>query len=348
MRLISRSLTWAAMLAFVVFASACSTSKNQLKKPEKDWMVAFYNVENLFDTINDPTINDEEFLPGSRLDWNTEKYLHKLQQKAKVIAAMDSMEMPHFVGLAEIENREVLEDLVREPALASAAYSIAHIADNDDRGIEVAAIYRADYFRLLHLQAMEIIMPDSLSGKMRHVLYAKGLIHGNDTLHIFVNHWTSRYGGREETDPKRRTSGDFLRHKADSILAFNANANIVIMGDLNDNPNDLSITDHLKAGSPKQGVAAAELYNLSLDPFLAGEGTLYYKSWDFFDQVIVSSALLNGKSWKVDSLKVVKHPWMLFQQKNGESRPNRTASGGRYFGGFSDHLPVVLYLSSEK
>lgn len=345
MRLISKRLTWVALLAMLVFSSACSTSKNQLKKPEKDWMVAFYNVENLFDTIDDPTINDEEFLPGSRLDWNTEKYLHKLQQKAKVIAAMDSIEMPHFVGLAEIENREVLEDLVREPAIANAAYSIAHIADNDDRGIEVAALYRAAYFRLLHLQAMEIPMPDSLSGKMRHVLYAKGLIQSNDTLHIFVNHWTSRYGGREETDPKRRASGDFLRHKADSILALNVDANIIIMGDLNDNPNDLSITEHLKAGSPKQGITNAELYNLSIDPFLAGEGTLYYKSWDFFDQVIVSSALLNGKSWQVNSLKVVKHPWMLFQQKNGESRPNRTASGGRYFGGFSDHLPVVLYLA---
>ena len=348
MRLISKSLTWAALLALVVFFSACSSSKNQLKKPEKDWMVAFYNVENLFDTINDPTINDEEFLPESRLNWNTEKYLHKLHQKAKVIAAMDSLELPHFIGLAEIENRAVLEDLVREPGISKAAYSIAHIEDDDDRGIEVAALYRSDYFRLLHLQAMEITMPDSLSGKMRHVLYAKGLIYGNDTLHIFVNHWASRYGGKDKTDPKRRASGNFLRHKADSILAFNADANIVIMGDLNDNPTDLSMTDHLKAGSPKQGVVAAELYNLSLDLFLAGEGTLYYKSWDFFDQVIVSSALLNGKSWQVDTLKVVKHPWMLFQQKSGEFRPNRTASGGRYYGGFSDHLPVVLYLTPGK
>lgn len=348
MRMISKSLSLATMLAFLVLLSACSMPKKQLKKPEKNWMVAFYNVENLFDTINDPTINDEEFLPESRLNWNTEKYLHKLHQKAKVIAGMDSLELPHFIGLAEVENQAVLEDLVSEPAIAKAAYSIAHIEDDDDRGIEVAALYRADYFRLLHLQAMEITKPDSLSGKMRHILYAKGLIYGNDTLHIFVNHWASRYGGKDKTDPKRRVSADFLRHKADSLLSFNVDANIIMIGDFNDNPDDPSMTEHLKAVSPKQPVKADGLYNLAIDPFLAGEGTLYYRSWDFFDQVIVSSALLNGKSWQVDTLKVVKHPWMLFQQKNGEFRPNRTASGGRYYGGFSDHLPVVLYLAPDK
>ncbi|MDA3944327.1 MAG: hypothetical protein PF694_12405 [Bacteroidetes bacterium] len=348
MKLLIKSLQFSAIGVMLFFLSSCGTSMKQVKQPQTDWLLAFYNVENLFDTINDPTINDEEFLPGSKLDWNTKKYQKKLQQKARVLAAMDSLEMPHFIGLAEIENREVLEDLIREPAIANAKYSVAHIADDDDRGIEVAALYRSAYFQLLHLQAMEIETADSIKGKMRHILYAKGLIWNNDTLHIFVNHWTSRWGGKEETDPKRRASGDFLRHKADSLLALNEKANIVIMGDLNDNPNDPSIATHLNALSPAQKIVKRNLYNLSLEPFLAGEGTLYYRSWDYFDQVIVSSALLEGNGLYAKQLKVVKHPWMLYQPKEGEARPNRTASGGRYFGGFSDHLPVVLSISNTK
>jgi len=135
-----------------------------------------------------------------------------------------------------LKTRKCSKILVREPAIANAAYSIAHIADNDDRGIEVAAIYRADYFRLLHLKAMEITMPDSLSGKMRHVLYAKGLIHGNDTLHIFVNHWTSRYRGYLESEPYRILAAQKLIDITDSICSVNSNANIILMGDFNDNP----------------------------------------------------------------------------------------------------------------
>ncbi|MBU1369138.1 MAG: hypothetical protein KJ615_07110, partial [Bacteroidetes bacterium] len=174
MKLSFKSLQYSAIGIILFFLSSCGTSMKQVKQPETDWLLAFYNVENLFDTINDPTINDEEFLPGSKLDWNTKKYQKKLQQKARVLAAMDSLEMPHFIGLAEIENREVLEDLIREPAIANAKYSVAHIADDDDRGIEVAALYRSAYFQLLHLQAMEIETADSIKGKMRHILYAKG------------------------------------------------------------------------------------------------------------------------------------------------------------------------------
>ena len=333
------------LLGFTFFLTSCNLTKQSVKKPNDAWMAAFYNVENLFDTINDPTVNDEEFLPGSKLDWNTEKYQNSLAQKARVLAALDSLDFPHFVGLAEIENREVLDDLVKTPALAKADYSIIHISDNDPRGIEVAAIYRKDFFKILATKALEpnLEKPES----MRHVLYVKGLIWGGDTLHIFVNHWTSRYGGKDETAPRRARYGDFLRHLSDSLLTLDPMAHIVIMGDLNDNPNDPSITAHLQAVSPNDLDAASRLFNLSLPLYEAGEGTLYYRSWDFFDQVIVSHALLNSEKPSVRTFEVVKHHWMLFNPKSGEPRPNRTASGGRYFGGFSDHLPVILYLNVD-
>lgn len=333
------------LLGFTFFLTSCNLSKQSVKKPNDAWMAAFYNVENLFDTINDPTINDEEFLPGSKLDWNTEKYQKSLAQKARVLAALDSLDFPHFVGLSEIENRAVLDDLVKTPALVDADYSIIHISDNDHRGIEVAAIYRSDYFKLLATEALEpnLEKPES----MRHVLYVKGLISGGDTLHIFVNHWTSRYGGKDETAPRRALYGDFLRQLSDSLLALNPMAHIVIMGDLNDNPTDLSITAHLQAVGPNDLDAASRLFNLSLPLYEAGEGTLYYRSWDFFDQVIVSRALLNSEKPSVRAFEVVKHPWMLYQPNKGDARPNRMSSGGRYFGGFSDHLPVVLYLNVD-
>ncbi len=338
---LGKNVMW--LLAVIAFALAGCSTNQSIQKPQDAWMAAFYNVENLFDTINDPSINDEEFLPGSELDWNTEKYQHSLAQKARVLAALDSLDFPHFIGLAEVENKSVLEDLVATDALTEAQYQIIHISDNDDRGIEVAALYRKSFFRVLDAKAYEPApeKPES----MRHVLYVKGLISGLDTLHIFVNHWTSRFGGKEETAPRRARYGDFLRQLSDSLLALNPNANIVIMGDLNDNPNDPSILTHLKAVDPSDLEDEHTLFNLSLPLYNAGEGTLYYRSWDFFDQVIVSRALLTPVKPSVRVLEVVKHPWMLYQPKEGEARPNRMSSRGRFFGGFSDHLPVVLYLN---
>ncbi|HOI31670.1 MAG TPA: hypothetical protein PLC47_02800, partial [Bacteroidales bacterium] len=329
----------------LLLLTACKGTRQVAKKPQHFWMAAFYNVENLFDTINDPLIDDEEFLPDSKLNWNTEKYRQKLAQKARVIASMDSADFPHFIGLAEVENKTVLYDLLTIPDIAPAAYKVIHIDDDDSRGIEVAALYREDYFKVLHIQAFEPLAEKSQS--MRHVLYVKGLIWGGDTLHLFVNHWTSRYGGKEKTAVKRAVYGDFLRHLSDSLLAVDAGANLIIMGDLNDNPDDESLTNHLKAADPGDRDASYSLFNLSLPLYKAGEGTLFYRGWDFFDQLIVSRALLESQKPLVSTFKVVKHPWMLFKPKNGEPRPNRTASGGRYYGGFSDHLPVILYLDVD-
>lgn len=326
----------------LVQLSGCHNGVQKLKTPNNGFVIGFYNIENLFDTINDPSINDEEFLPQSKVSWNTARYKSKLENISRVIAAMDTNSFPHVLGLAEVENKQVLDDLIAQKTLRAADYSIIHFADSDPRGIEVAALYRAAFFKPVVQKTFQPVT----NGKVnRHILYLKGLTATEDTLHIFVNHWTSRYGGLEETKPARMGTAIFLKNITDSLFLVNPAANIIIVGDLNDNPEDESLVVGLDAKWP-QNIEPLALYNLSLEPHSKGEGTLYYKSWDFFDQVIVSSSLLGAGPLHVSPIEIVKKDWMLFKPREGDARPNRTMSGGKYYGGFSDHLPVVVRVIS--
>ena len=338
-----------AIGAMLLINSSCQQRMQQLSMPKEGLTFAFYNVENLFDTINDPTINDEEFLPDGKNNWDTKKYKHKLAQMARVIAAMDTMSYPDMLGLAEVENKQVLEDLVKQPAIKAANYQIIHLSDDDPRGIEVAMLYRKEFFRPASVKAIQIVN-DSITSPLRHILYVKGTVATGDTLHLFVNHWASRYGGEEATKGRRWASGKTIRSIADSLFAINRNSNLIIAGDLNDNPTDPSLVSFMQAKNPYDGIGTGDLYNLSLKPYSNGEGTLYYKSWDLFDQVIVSSNLLKPNTGKlqVSDLIIIKKPWMLFQPKEGDARPNRTLSGSRYFGGYSDHLPVMVRLTESR
>lgn len=323
---------------------SCHNGLQKLHHPSNGITLAFYNVENLYDTINDPTRNDEEHLPTAKISWNTKRYNDKLDNLGKVIAAMDTLDFPHLIGLAEIENAAVLKDLANNKYIKKADYNIVHIEGNDPRSIEVALLYRPAFFTPLHKTAMNFSLGDSIIP--RHILYVKGKVASGDTLHVFVNHWTSRFRGKESTIKARMGSAAFLRTKVDSLMRTNVNSKIIIVGDLNDNPTDESLTISLKALDPVGKLQPASLYNLSLEPFSKGQGTLYFNSWDLFDQIIVSSALLsplNG-GLKAGQLEIIKKDWMLFKSNNGEARPNRTASGTRYFGGYSDHLPVMVRL----
>ena len=309
---------------------------------------AYYNVENLFDTIDHPDINDNSHLPGSDIPWNTERYNTKLDNLARVMSSIDSVAgFPALFGLCEVENYEVLKDLVNHQALKKANYQIIHRDSPDERGIDVALLYRKTYFTPLRTNFIRVTFPFDREGKTRDILYAKGLAAGKDTLHIFINHWTSRWGGRDETEEKRRYTGRLLRHVSDSILALNPQAAIIIAGDLNDNPTDLSVAEDLGALAVTANIIPGNLYNLSLEGYQSGKGTLYYRSWDMFDQVIVSGSLLQKASdmqVKSPDQQVIGHDWMLYQPSDGPARPNRT-SAREYYGGYSDHLPVYIGLS---
>jgi hypothetical protein len=314
-------------------------------------ILAFYNVENLFDTIDDPSINDEEFLPDGRQKWDTKKYNHKIKNLSDVLISIDSTSPPAIIGLAEVENKEVIIDLIQNSKLSDFDYSIIHKNSPDFRGIDVAIIYRPDLYEPEFNEWINISFPFDSIYTTRDILYTKGKIFKDEMIHIFVNHWTSRYGGQEVTTAKREFLGALLKVKSDSILAVNPNARIFIMGDLNDNPTDASLTEALQALPLTNVILSENLYNVSLSKFQNGEGSLYYRSWDLFDQIVVSGSLLKADATlklKFQDIQIHKPDWVLFEDNKGIKRPNRTASGGRYYGGFSDHLPVYIVLTEDE
>ena len=174
---------------------------------------AFYNVENLFDTIDDPAINDSSFLPSSQVAWNSERYFHKLENIALVISSIDSNSFPTVFGLSEIENLGVLQDLVNNPMLKPANYQILHRDSPDERGIDVAMLYNPEKYKPIETKYLRLVFPGDENNKTRDILYSKGLVAGKDTIHIFVNHWVSRWGGQEQTDPLRQFTGTFIRNE---------------------------------------------------------------------------------------------------------------------------------------
>jgi len=337
------------LLSLIVFFGLLIASCS--KPTVTPFSFAFYNVENLFDTIDDPAINDSSFLPGSQVAWNSERYFHKLENIALVISSIDSLNFPTVFGLSEVENLGVLQDLVESPMLKRANYQILHRDSPDERGIDVAMLYNPKEYQPIETRYLRLVFPNEENNKTRDILYSKGLVAGKDTIHIFVNHWVSRWGGQEQTAPLRQFTGTFIRNVVDSILSINPLANILIAGDLNDNPTDVSVIYNLKAKMPELPYADKSLFNLSAKQYEEGYGSLYYRKWDMFDQIIVSTPLLTGKNGiKTQSpdQEIFKKDWILFHPKNGEARPNRTASGKNYYGGFSDHLPVMLKMEAVK
>lgn len=312
--------------------------------------IAFYNVENLFDTINDEGVRDGGFTPESKLNWNSEKYQRKLESIAKVMSAIDGQDLPAIIGLAEIENAGVLKDLINKTNLSTGKYQFTHYQSPDERGIDVALLYREDYFKPLFSKAYGVHFPFDEDDRTRDMLYVKGVTALKDTLHIMVDHWPSRYGGKEKSEPKRKFVASVVRKVVDSIFNTNQQANIIIMGDLNDNPVDASVSEILKAKKPGNIIRHNELYNLALSKFENGEGTLYWKSWDLFDQVIVSGNILDDNmKLNLDprEIQIVKEDWMLFQRDDGVKVPSRTAGRNSYYGGYSDHLPVYIMFKAD-
>jgi len=332
-----------ALSLILIMQYACSSSKpGQSGGKEKiAGRILFYNVENLFDTINEDGHSDSEFTPEHEKNWNTKKYLFKLTQLSKVIAAADTGYLPNIIGLCEVENEKVIKDLITMPLLQKAEYKIIHKESPDFRGIDVGLIHDKNY-RALKNVFYNIPLPADRP-TTRDILYSKGVFK-KDTLHLFVNHWPSRYGGKEESDPKRAFTAAILKQKVDSIFDADYAPKIVIMGDFNDYPQDSSLTTILGA-LPESTGNPNELVNLSWATDAGGAGSYNYRGhWGALDQMIVSGYLLIGKKWHVNmtSYEVVKRPWMMYTNDKEEQYPSRTYGGPNYYGGYSDHLAVML------
>ena len=310
---------------------------------EKELDMVFYNAENLFDTQDDPATMDEEFTPSGEKEWTRGRYNKKVKDVAKVLTSTDFDGIPEIVGLAEVENKRVLNALLRTEHFSGGYYGIVHKNSPDVRGIDVALLYKTDAFKLLHKDFIPIQFPFDKESKVRDILYAKGVA-GNDTLHFFVNHWKSRAGGREETEQKRTYSARVLKAQIDSILDVNADAKIVAMGDFNDEPTNKSLSKVLGAKNPMGDDKQAALYNLMYPKDKEGKGTYSYKyEWFMLDNFIVSAACLgdNGYHTGPENVHIFDPPWVLYDDsKAGMKVPNRTYGGDNYFGGISDHLAI--------
>lgn len=318
--------------------------------------IGFYNLENLFDTLDTPDTNDADFLPGGRLIWNTEKYVSKQHNMAKVISQLGTELSPDGVamlGVAEIENRKVLEDLVAQPELKSRKYQIVHYDSPDERGVDVGLLYQPKYFVPLGSKAVPVVLKDPKTGDKdftRDILYVAGTFDG-EPVHVMVGHWPSRRGGEAGSAWMRAAAAQVCKNLADSLKKVDPNAKIIVMGDLNDDPDNKSLTEVLKARRSTEDLRSDELYNPMYDQFKSGNGTLAYKdSWNLFDQIIVSKGFVNKKTggWQLYKAMVFRQPWLLQTEGAFRGYPFRTFVGDIFINGYSDHLPVFLYFLKRK
>lgn len=335
-----------ATFALLTLANCAAFAQHQKVKVAT---IAFYNLENLFDTINDPEKNDEEFLPAGANHWTSERYQKKLANMSKVISQVGDEFIkggPTLLGVSEIENRLVLEDLIKTPALANSGYDIVHYDSPDGRGVDVGLIYRKRDFTVINSVSARLNMPGEPGWKSRDQLVVTGLLDG-DTISVIVNHWPSR--GNQP--PYRAAAAGLTRSLADSLYKVSSRAKMIIMGDLNDDPVDESVFVILGAEGREPKVKPGMLFNPMWKMFRDGIGSLAYRdSWNLFDQTIISEPLLNDKSgaWHWYRTKVYNQPFLITLDGQYAGYPFRTFAGGAYAGGYSDHLPVYTIVVKEK
>lgn len=319
------------------------------QKQAKAACIAFYNIENLFDTIDDPKTNDVEYTPTGGNSWTWERYQEKLDHMAEIISQIGDDYIkggPTMIGLSEIENRGVLEDLVKRDALKNSGYGVVHFDGPDFRGVDVGLLYRKKDFTVVNAVSAPFKMAGQPDFKTRDQLVVTGLLDG-DTISIIVNHWPSR----SKDSPYRVAAGLCNRQLVDSLYRNNKDARILVMGDLNDDPTDESVEVALGAEGKQAKVKTGGLFNPMWQMHKDGIGSLAYKdSWNLFDQIIVSEPLIreNNNSWKLYKTKVFKKPFMIQPDGQYAGYPFRTFAGGAYAGGYSDHLPTYVILVKEK
>ncbi len=323
----------------IVIISILSITLIACQAQEK-FYVAFWNLENLFDTVDDPKNDgDDEFLPESKSEWTLEKFDKKLSNLSKVIRSMNNGFGPDILGVCEVENGYSINQLAKK-FLLDLNYDVVHYESSDSRGIDVGLLYRKDKFICTH---SEKIRP--MSGT-RDILYAVLRINKED-IHVFVNHWPSRRTGEKESEPRRIKVASILRAKVDSILAAKKNANIVIMGDFNDMPDNRSILMTLLAVPFECDQLTEEytlnLYNTAYKKYKSGYGTFFFQgNFNMLDQIIISKGLLDkkGLDYNCDSFEIISNELNTTRSGQFKGAPFPTYGRGRYLGGYSDHFPV--------
>ncbi len=351
------------VLFYTVFFTGCAQQKQPVSAQNNKYIartIAFYNLENLFDTIDDPRTFDEDFLPTGRNAWTSGKYNKKIRNLAFVIAQIGKKQTgapPVILGVAEVENRKVLEDLVHAKELKPYHYGIIHFDSPDRRGIDVALIYMKNIFYPINAHTVPVkLYKDGKRIYTRDILVVSGMM-DNEKIYIIVNHWPSRRGGEARSRPLRIKAAQVDMKIIDSIQKINPRAKIVMMGDLNDDPVSPSVKEVLRAKAKKSNVLPGGLYGVMEHFYRAGIGTLAYRdSWNLFDQIFVSYPLIEGTTGRKKDYTTFKL-WKegifnkrFLTNKSGAFKgyPFRTFAGGQYLGGYSDHFPVYIILIKEQ
>ncbi len=376
-------LTVVSIGTVIVTASGAVSSQKQTKTTSKQetkiaaYAIGFYNLENLFDTIHAEGKRDYDFLPSGTYKWNTVKYTNKLKNLARVLSEMGTDKVKAglaVVGVSEVENRQVLEDLVREPALRSRGYRVLHFESPDRRGVDCGLLYNPRFFQLEDSLYVQCIYPNEFTGPKpvgfdvdgnnrikplplygdttnitRGFLVGIGKLAGERVAFI-VNHWPSRFS---ESATRENTARQVYALK-EALLKMYPGIKIVIEGDLNDDPKNRSVVNELKAKSELSDVKSEhDLYNPWFNMlYKKGQGTLLYKGdWNLFDQIIISGNFCNGDNYKTLSYRsseVFLRDYLLQQEGRYKGSPLRTTAGGTWLNGYSDHLPTIIYLVKKK
>ncbi|GGZ61243.1 endonuclease/exonuclease/phosphatase family protein [Mesonia mobilis] len=332
-------------------------SNAQNEKTYRVNTVAFYNLENLFDPVNDPEKYDEASpIMEMAESLREEVYAKKLTNMAKVIAKIGADVTGHppaVLGVCEVENRRVLEDLLNESTLVNEDYGIVHFDSPDKRGIDVALLYKKSIFRPINTSSHELLIYDQDDPEKRvytrDQLLVTGLLDG-DKIHFIVNHWPSRSGGEARSRFKREKAAALNKKIIDSLQAEDPYAKIITMGDLNDGPYNTSVKEVLGAKAEKEEVKLKGLYNPMENMQKKGIGTIAYRdSWDLFDQMILSQPLLDDdySSYRYYKAGVYNPQYLANPRGRYKGYPYRSFSDGGFSGGYSDHFPVYVYLVKE-
>ena len=322
--------------------------------------VMFYNLENLFDTINNNGIYDKEFSPEGARQWNGTKYWQKQHNMAYAISQMEvknsPAEGPVIIGVSEIENITVLQDLVREPEIRDRRYQIVHHDGPDRRGVDVGLLYNPRFFKVLNVtnQSINKYLPDYPEFRSRDQLTVTGMLAG-EKVSVIVNHWPSRLGGEEQSSYLREAAGRMARETIDSLLLDDPNQGIIFMGDLNDDPQNKSCYEALGAKKEiKDCTEPGSCFNPWWNILGRGIGTLGYRgNWNLFDQIIISDYFLKNYDSKdkptltYSRAEVLNRKFLRGSEGDRQGYPLRTYSSGIFTNGYSDHFPTMIYLVKE-
>jgi predicted extracellular nuclease len=339
---------------FITLLLSCTVSLFAQKKDYKPVVISFYNLENLFDTLDNPAINDEEFLPNGPRNYNGTIYFDKLDKLATVISQIGTEvnpDGPAVLGVAEVENDTVLKDLVHHKLIAKRNYKIVHYDSKDFRGIDVGLLYNPKYFTVEASDKLYVQLPGGSKDAYytRDILWVKGKLDG-ETVHIYVNHWPSRSGGEKRSAPGRNAAAQVCKNHIDSIAKIEPNAKIVIMGDLNDDPINKSVAGVLGAKPKAEEVTKGGLFNPWTELYKKGNGTLAYQdAWGLFDQIIISYPWLNKDQTGLFFYQqhIFFKEYLVENKGRYKGYPMRTWDGNTYRGGYSDHFPTYLVMLKE-